>query len=129
MSNNGSMPGFIPDDYTREAYIKPSEFHPDTSLTFEYRPMVPHERIRAQKKITDAKTDELGETEAHKVIVSRVISWDLSHDGKPIELTAANVARLEPHLSARLFQVVMGYETDDSAELCDSDQGEADLKN
>lgn len=122
-------PGFIPDGYTREGFIKATEFHPETSLRFEYRPMVPHERIRAQKRITDAKTDELGETEAHKLIVSRVTSWDLSYEGRPIELTTENVARLEPHLSARLFQIVMGYAVDDSAERPDVEQAENDLKN
>lgn len=126
---NGSTPGFIPDGYTREAYIKASEFHPNTSLRFEYRPMVPHERIRAQKKITDAKTDELGETEAHRVIADRLKSWDLEHGEATIDITPENIARLEPHLSARLFQVLMGYETDDIAELPDVEQIEADSKN
>ena len=128
MTNNGSTPGFIPDGYTREGYIKATEFH-STELRFTYRPMVPHERIRAQKRITDAKTDELGEREAAKVVRDRLESWDLSHNGETVELTTENIARLEPHLSARLFQIVMGYAVDDSAELPDAEQLETDQKN
>ncbi len=127
MVNSSTLPAFIPDGYTRDAHIKASDFHP--ALGFTYRPMVPHERIRAQKKITDAKTDELGETAAHGVVVDRLQEWDLRHGDSPVEITVDNVGRLEPHLSARLFQIVMGFDADDSAELPDVEQGEADSKN
>lgn len=129
MGNNGTMPGFIPDGYTREGFIKASDWHPGTSLSFEYRPMTQTERVIAQKRVTDAKSEELGENEAFKIISERLISWDLEYDGSAVELTLPNVSRLEPHLGGRLFNVVMGYETDDSAELTASEQLEKDQGN
>lgn len=128
MSNNGHTTGFIPDGYTRKGHIKAdADWYPE--LNFEYRPMVQRERVRAQSRIREAKTDDLGETEAHKIICERLVSWDLMYDGQPVELSVANVERLEAHLSAKLLNVVVGWEPDDSAELSDADREETDAKN
>lgn len=124
--NNGS---FIPDGYTRNGYIAASEEWGYSALSFEYRPMVMHERVRAQEQIEKSKDAVAGETVSQKIVAGRINNWNLEHNGSPVEPTPENIARLEPHLSYKLFMVVMGFESDDSGSKPDQDQEGDDLKN
>lgn len=115
--------GFISDGYTREFTIaEDPQFHP--ALTVSYRPMLAAERFAVSKKIGDtAKAKEYGEKEfaageriAAEAIAGHVKTWSLLDcEGNPVAINADNALRIEPHLSAKLFKLIMGDRTEEES--------------
>lgn len=108
--NNGC--GFIPDGYTRKVYIKGVPgLYPDLNATI--RPMLRWECLA----MWDRESMFKGEGKAKErdlvaaaAIVDHVVEWDFPHPK-----TAQTFARMVPALAARLAQIVLGSEPDDSA--------------
>lgn len=118
MSERNGRCAFISDGYTRNGFIKGTDFHPD--VRFVYRPTTVTERtvVNGLIRFEHAKGTEAGfsETEnlAAKLMVSHLVTWDVvDPDGNDVELNAKNVLGTEPHLFNRLYLIIMGESLSD----------------
>lgn len=113
---NGTAVAWIPDGYTRSAYIQGQEgYHPP--LRFSYRPCLVDDRAVISAEIN--KLDQRDQREAIKVgaraIHKYLLEWDLKDvNGKAIEPTVSNILRLEPNLYFKLRNVVLAMRPSDS---------------
>lgn len=109
--------GFIADGYTLEHTIPAlSGFHPE--LNIKFRPTTPVERVTTSREIANLdRADRCGEAErkAAEFMAKKLVSWDLmappNTEGampQTVEINTANILRLEHHLSASLFKVLLG---------------------
>ena len=106
-SNGERLLSFIHDGYSRSAFIAGiPRLYPDVRFTF--RPMLSQARAVVSDRI--AKSDpSKGETLAATAIVAHVSDWDVTdHEGKTVDVSTANVLRLQPRLMAKLFSIVVG---------------------
>ena len=123
--------GFIPDGYTAEGFCAETDFYP--AVHFQYRPCVgtEHYGFNAQQvalfKSEKPKDSEQARKNIATLLAKHLVSWDLlSPDGNPVEISLANLLRVEPNLSAKLYGIVMGYEPNDDEK---PDEKKADLGN
>jgi len=119
MSDALSISGIIRDGYSRPGYIaKVPYLHP--ALRFRFRPMLVAERdelIAASNRLTP---QQLSAAMA-KAVATRIIDWDLTHDGVPVERSAENVSRLQPNLFDRLFWIISGSQVSGGRNVSDVD--------
>lgn len=119
--------GFISDGYTKEEFIAATEFHP--SLKFSFRPLLFTEVAQLTRRVMEAsevkgpdgKTDK-GAAESQRIavqaITERLETWDLADNkGTPVAIKPENVARVEPHLLGRLYNIMTGGSTGDPRSL------------
>jgi hypothetical protein len=115
------MQAIISDGYTESGYIAAvPRLHP--AVRFKYRPLTHEQKTividQIQKKSPAQKSRVIAEQ-----VVKNVSDWDVAGaDGKPIEITLANVQRLRPALLDGLYNVVSGWAASDP----DPDASEAD---
>lgn len=104
---------WIPDGYTVDASIEPREgLH--GRIKFRYRPMIHEERTIANARLASAGRADVSKVVA-EVVASRIESWDVQDDkGHTVDVTAANVARIQPELVERLWGIVLGQQTADT---------------
>lgn len=129
------MPGFIEDGYTVDSLIKGVDgLYEDLRLT--YRPTTATERstaLKAMRSALQSANPKKSELEAARILSERISSWNLCRaDGSDVEITPENVARLQPDLSQKVWEmVVLGERASDETPdaKTDRDQEEADEKN
>lgn len=109
--------GVILDGYTIEHTISsPEGFFDDTTVRF--RPVDKMKGIEISRQITKASAKDVmeGEKIANQVIVDHLKEWDQTMPDPedeekeilvPIKLEY--VSKLEPHLGADIFNLIMGY--------------------
>lgn len=128
-----SAPTYIPDGYTRPFRLKPPEEHLDLygELRGEYRPMIDEQRERLTNSLHAYKNNAKDAAIASaKLILPHLLSWDAVYPeghkqaGQPVELSEANIRRLQPRLRIRLVDMVCGYSPSDP--LDDNGAPEAD---
>ena len=110
--------GVILDGYTLEQTIPESSYH--EAATIKFRPVTKLEYADITGRIGKQEDPKEGEKIAAKVIATQVKQWDLKlydpeepdNDEKatPLPITPEYAEKLEPHLSASIFNLVMGYE-------------------
>ena len=134
---------FISDGYCRTDIIPATRRHPQVEIT--YRPMLRGERnshILRNGKLIDKGGDSVDEAsrKTAEALACRITDWDITQDkvvdGETkqvkVEITAANIGRLEPNLFETIFKCVCGYDDDkiDAEEKTDpyakADKAEAD---
>jgi hypothetical protein len=104
--------GFIDDGYTRSGTIPvDSRFHPE--LQFTFRPCTQSERVSIYYRISKFQETEDGlqraEDLAHKTMATHIMTWDLQdRNYNSVEIAEETLSKLEPHLSQKLFRVIMG---------------------
>jgi hypothetical protein len=103
------MPGtnFIADGYTQPGYIRPVEgLH--HALRFRFRPVLAEERSRlADMAGASTSTSYLRQMAA--LLAEKLEAWDVTdHRAQDVEISAANVLRLQPELLLKLQQIVLG---------------------
>lgn len=114
----GKKRGVILDGYTLDHTIPETEYH--EAVTLKFRPVTKLEYADITDRISKAASPAKGEEIAANVIVNQVKEWDLKaydpadpdNDEKasPLKISEENAGKLEPHLSASIFNLVMGYE-------------------
>jgi hypothetical protein len=97
---------FIADGYTQPGYIRPVERLYD-AMRFRFRPVLAEERNRL---IDVAGSSIAGYTRQMAALMAeKMVDWDITdHLGNEVELSAANLLRLQPELSLKLQQIVLG---------------------
>lgn len=118
MSATNGCASLINDGYTRDETIPACEWHPAVSIKF--RPFTYGEKRSVQERISfhvrNAATDvELekgiaaGEKISSEAVAKHIVEWDVKDgDGNVVAVTASTILRLEPHLSAKLYNLVTG---------------------
>lgn len=122
--------GFIDDGYTIQGRIRAEEgYHP--VLQFEFRPMLQREIVQHAGRIRKIREKPgASETEAAKLIASRVTWWDLRNSkGAEVQITEENASRLEPHLFSKLYNIILNQappkpldEDEEESSIFDEDQ-------
>jgi len=106
----------IRDGYTRKATINavPGQYE---GLEISYRPMLPEQVDAVSGTMADkraAKDYRGAAVFCAKALAKHVVEWnEVDPDGKPVPITAENVARLPARLFKRLFDDVSGYDSGD----------------
>lgn len=110
---------YIPDGYTRAARIDACDFHPP--LAFEYRPMLSVDRAVFRRRIARLAPEGLaGIVAAERIaageIARRLVSWTLIDPaGELVPIAGTTVLRVEPHLLAKIAEIVLGLAPDATA--------------
>lgn len=109
---------FIDDGYTLEATLEATNFHPAVSIT--YRPMLRSERIRLIEKSARAVDDKQAVEASNAVsesLAKHLVKWDVTNSrGEPVQITADNMQKIEPHLFEKIYNKVGQFETETAAE-------------
>ena len=103
--------GIILDGYTVDFQIPedPEGYYPEVKLQF--RPLSQIERVEVKQQLEKAGDPVKAERYAASVMAKQVLDWDLKdHTGKEVKRTTENFERLEPHLSGKIFNLVMCLE-------------------
>lgn len=113
--------GIILDGYTISEKIPGCDFYPELNL--EFRPMTKPEVADVIARIQKYRDNPVkGEEIAAEVMAQHVVSWDLTdHRGNAVPINLDMMKRLEPHLSADIFDLIRGAEA--------TINRDADLKN
>jgi len=122
-----SDPVIIDDGMSFDGYIQPVErLH--GSVEFTYRIFLSEKRAELLTRIASKKPAE-GERMAAIAVADRLLSWDAS-DGKGgnLGITEANVLRLHPKISNRLYRIVMGDEPPDEPPGAKNQNGSVDAE-
>lgn len=107
--------GYIDDGYSEQGFIAADEgIH--GPLEFEFRPVLPAQRDRVEQYLNlnppnpDAFHEAVGKALAGGgKEPARLLKWNLTdRGGQVVAITAANMAKLKPHLFNRLWLVVSG---------------------
>ena len=112
-SNGKYPPAYIEDGYTRTVFIDGIErLHPPVRMTF--RPMLAKEWARVAGRMAEqdgGKADEL----SSELIGHQVIEWDIKKPSGTIidPKNALEIARIQPKLKQRLFNIVIGQDGGD----------------
>lgn len=110
---------FINDGYNRLGYIdEQPRLHP--AVRFTYRPMLATERDILLGSAGRSSTGELAK-QIDQAMAKRIISWDIEDNGRPVEITAANVSKIEPNLRDRLFWIISGSPVAGNRHISDID--------
>lgn len=115
------MPEVIADGQTRRVRIMGltktgHQLH--EPFEFEYRPLTGPQR--QQLIAENAFSKDLGAKRTAEDLAKRVMWWDFTENGEPLEITAANVNRLQDNYYDVLRNVAMGMAAPDY-ELIDGD--------
>lgn len=109
--------GFLADGYTLEHCIPELKgFHPEVNVKF--RPATPVERVTVGREIAlldrDNKVAE-AERKGADFVAKHLVSWDLvsppnveNGNPQPVEISVANILKLEHHLSGSLLSLTLG---------------------
>ena len=103
--------GLIEEDgYTEDGYIaEEPRLHP--ALRFRYRPMLSAERAQAMKEMDRAiKSPNAKQSEivSARLMASRIEEWDLQNSqGEVVPVTEEMLLKVKPHLSNRLYAIVV----------------------
>ena len=102
--------GIILDGYTVDTVVPECEFHPEVSLTF--RPMSKLQVADTIGRIAKHRDNPVkGEEIAAEVMAKQIKSWSLQdHEGNAVPVNADMMKLLEPHLSAKIFDLIRGEE-------------------
>lgn len=103
--------GIILDGYSIDFQIEADKdgYYPAVNLRF--RPLSQIERVEVKQQIEKSGDPVKAEKYAASVMAKQVLEWDLKdHTGADVERKAENFERLEPHLSGKIFNLVMGLE-------------------
>lgn len=110
-TSNVTPCNLIEDGYT-ERHTIPADPPWHSSLTITFRPMVAVERsslVFGVNRHVEAGDVKKAERFADEKLAERLIEWDLKdRNGNPALVNADSIGRLEPHLSAKVFNVVRG---------------------
>lgn len=107
------MASFIADGYTEPFYVAaiPGIHEP---LRGRFRRALGWENAEARRTAAQLKPRE-AEHHWAKFIKSKLIEWDLkTPDGKPVDLTEANLLRMNPTLNEALTAIVMSARASDA---------------
>lgn len=100
--------GIILDGYTISHTVDETDFHPAVSIKF--RPVTKTEYADITNRIGKQDDPVKGEQIAAEVMAKQISEWDLTdHEDRAVPVTVEMLGKLEPHLSATLFNLVMGY--------------------
>lgn len=120
---------FIPDGYTMTDYIaEVPRLH--GAIRFTYRQMVSMEVAvvaDAMAKVSGKKSEQLCAAACSR----QLISWDITHNGETIEITAANVNRLQRKAMSKLFAIISGAgpgDIDPDADDAKTDDADAEVQ-
>lgn len=104
---------YIRDGFTQDGYIAAVERR-HGMLRFKFRPMLPeeveefdvfrNENILKPRQVTERLAKECS---------SRVKVWSEELDGKPLEISTANMRRIRHTLLMKLYQVICGERASD----------------
>lgn len=104
---------FIADGYTREAFVTAKN---GRSIAVVYRPLPAAERRRLALQTVrlggcGASGSEAAAQLVAAAIAARLVAWDLFDDaGRPVEITPAAVAALDPAVFERIHEVVARFD-------------------
>ena len=116
------MPSYIPDGYTKEAFISPSlqESNGETfhdGLEFVFRPATRQEivtldaavKIASRNSDVDPSAAWAAESLINNFVASHVQSWSLkAADIHPLAVDVKTIERMHPLLFSKLYGVVRG---------------------
>jgi hypothetical protein len=98
---------FIADGYTQPGYVQPVE-RLYKALRFRFRPVLADERSR----LTDGASTATAASYLRQVaalLAEKLVDWDITDPrGNDVEISPANVLRLQPELLQKLQQIVLG---------------------
>lgn len=108
---------FIDDGYTLEKTFPANEFYDAVHVT--YRPLLRSEILRQQQRVkalskmdaADSAVRESGVIKSQEFIAeciaAQIVEWDIvKRDGNSVDVSAANVLRLEAHLQGELASLI-----------------------
>jgi len=99
----------IADGYTREAFIA-AEPNLHDSLRFRFRPLLPEQADIFTREDFKSRPPRQSVLMVASAIKSQLVEWsEVDGQGKPLPLSAENIARLPWRLFNRLFNVVAGF--------------------
>jgi hypothetical protein len=103
---------FIADGYTQPGYILPVERLHD-ALRFRFRPVLAEERsLLADSALTATAASYLRQVAA--LVAEKLVDWNVTDpQGNDVEISPANVLRLQPELLLKLQQIVLGVVASD----------------
>ncbi len=110
---------FLPDGYTRERQIGDTDGR--GALHIAWRPMLAAERRRLNLQTVrlSARGPQGAEAAAQlavAAVATRLVEWDLTDAaGRPIEITPASVAALEPRLFEQLYSTVTAFDDEEGS--------------
>jgi hypothetical protein len=103
---------FIADGYTQPGYVQPVErLH--NALRFRFRPVLAEERGRLADMASTA-TAAGCLRQAAALLAEKLVAWDIADPlGNDVDISPANVLRLQPELLLKLQQIVLGVVASD----------------
>jgi hypothetical protein len=98
---------FIADGYTQPGYIQPVDRLHD-AMRFRFRPVLIEERSRLSDLATTVSSAGYLRQMA-ALLAEKLVTWDVTdHLGNEVEVSAANLLRLQPELLLKLERIVLG---------------------
>lgn len=103
------MANYIPDGYTISGIVKGDKSVGTTDVSLTYRPATGGEtnawiqdRMRGDgKKHSEANSNFMND---------HIVKWDISNNGKAIEVTPANCGRLHSALITKICDIISGFD-------------------
>lgn len=100
---------FISDGYTVEDVVIPPMDHHYPAVRFSYRPATLRELRTIDKAISSPATIDEAIDATCEFVARHLVRWDVTDvNGNAVQITAANVDRLDPVLAAMLFNITRG---------------------
>jgi hypothetical protein len=103
---------YIPDGYTMEGFIR-REPRLHGEMSFKFRPALPRDRTNIYEEMDRAHTGEARDAVADDQIARRIVSWDVTWEGKVLPINADTVSHLSNVMRNRLFRIVLLEEPSD----------------
>ncbi len=108
------MPAYIDDGYTMTGTI-PENKSAHEAVRFEYRPATAAEGLRLFDRFDEIDAEEK-ETRYARFLVDHFVSWNIRHQGEPLEMSPTVCGRLAPSLRSRMLDMILGVDDGDCVE-------------
>jgi hypothetical protein len=110
---------YLPDGYTREKQIDAADGQ--RAIHIAWRPMLASQRRRLNLqtvRLSGRGTTGLGEAARRAVaaVAGQLVNWDLADAaGRPVEISPASLAALEPGLFERIYSTVTTFADEEAS--------------